>query len=30
MNNREDPRYGAFMVYDNELKRIFINDKSSV
>lgn len=30
MNDREDPRYGAYMVYDNESNRIFLNDRPSV
>lgn len=30
MNDPADGRYGAYMVYDNELNKIFLNDKPSV
>lgn len=30
MNDKNDPRYGAYMVYDNETDEIFLNDRPTV
>lgn len=30
LNNEQDPRNGAYMVYDNELNELFLNDRKTV
>lgn len=30
MNREDDPRYGAYMVYDNESNELFLNDRPTV
>ena len=30
MNDKSDPRYGAYMVYDNETDELFLNDRPTV